>query len=359
MSSLFPPLHLLLMMFAGWVNRHQLDVIEYLQEENRVLKERLGGRRIRFTDVERRRLARKAQVLGRRVLNRLETLVTPDTLLRWYRELVASKWNYSHRRGPGRPRIMKTIADLILRMALENPSWGYTRIRGALANLGHEVARGTIAGILKENGIEPAPERSKHTRWSSFLKAHWECLAATDFFTIEVCTLRGLVTYYVLFFIDIGSRAVNIAGITAHPDNRWMTQIARNVTDLNNGFLCEKRHLILDRDTKYCDAFRSILVCEGIDVIRLPPRTPNLNAHAERFVRSIKAECLSQMIFFGKASLQHAIRQFMTHYHAERNHQGLENRIPQPATVTAVFHHRVQRRQRLGGMLSYYHRAAA
>jgi hypothetical protein len=123
MSSLLPPLHLLLMMFAGWVNRHQLDVIEYLQEENRVLKERLGGRRIRFTDAERRRLARKAQALGRRVLNQLETLVTPDTLLRWYRELVASKWDYSHRRGPGRPRVMKTIADLILRMALEHPSW--------------------------------------------------------------------------------------------------------------------------------------------------------------------------------------------------------------------------------------------
>jgi hypothetical protein len=148
MSALLLPLHLLLMMFAGWANRHQVAVIEYLQEENRVLKERLGGRRIRFTDAERRRLARKAQVLGRKVLNELETLVTPDTLLRSYRELVSSKWNYSHRRGPGRPRIMKTIAELILRMALENRSWGYTRIQGALANLGHQVGRGTIANIL-------------------------------------------------------------------------------------------------------------------------------------------------------------------------------------------------------------------
>jgi hypothetical protein len=130
MSSLLQPLHLLLMMFAGWVNRHQLDVIAYLQEENRMIKERLGGRRIRFTDAERRRLARKAYALGRKVLNELETLVTPDTLLRWHRELVASKWNYSQRRGPGRPRTMKTIVDLILRMALDNRSWGYTRIRG-------------------------------------------------------------------------------------------------------------------------------------------------------------------------------------------------------------------------------------
>src|SRR5207248_9470958 len=151
MSSLLQPLHLLVMMFAGWVNRHQLDVIEYLQEENRVLKERYGGTPLRFTDAERRRRARKARALGRKVLNELEALVTPDTLLRWYRELVASKWNYSHRRGPGRPRVMKTIVDLVLQMALENPSWGYTRIRGALANLRHQVGRGTIANILREH----------------------------------------------------------------------------------------------------------------------------------------------------------------------------------------------------------------
>src|SRR6267154_5908051 len=156
MSPPFQPLQLLLSVFAGWVNRHQLDVIEYLQEENRVLKERLGGRHIRFTDAERRRLARKAQALGRKVLNELETLVTPDTLLRWYRELLASKWNYSHRRGPGRPRVMRTIVDLVLQMALENPSWGYTRIRGALANLGHQVGRGAIANILRDSGIDPA-----------------------------------------------------------------------------------------------------------------------------------------------------------------------------------------------------------
>src|ERR1700730_11868600 len=253
-SAMFPllrPVHMLLLMFAGWVNRHQLDVIEYLQEENRVLKQRMGGRRLRFTDAERRRLARKAQALGRRVLKELQTLVTPDTLLRWYRELVASKWNYSHRRGPGRPRVMKTIADLILQMALQNPSWGYTRIRGAMTNLGHQVGRGTIANILRDRGIEPAPERDAHTRWSTFLKAHWECLTATDFLSVEVCTIKGLVTQYILFFIDIASRSVHIAGITPHPDNAWMTQIARNITDTEAGFLCDTRYLILDRDAKY------------------------------------------------------------------------------------------------------------
>jgi hypothetical protein len=156
MSQPYRPLQLLLLMFAGWVNRHQLDVIEYLQEENRVFKDRLGRRRIRFTDADRRRLARKARALGRKVLNELQTLVTPDTLLRWYREMLAFKWNYSHRRSPGRPRVMNTIAGLIVRVALENRSWGYTRIQGAIANLGHKVARGTIANILRANGIDPA-----------------------------------------------------------------------------------------------------------------------------------------------------------------------------------------------------------
>ena len=214
--------------------------------------------------------------------------MTPDTLLRWHRELVARKWDYSQRRGPGRPCTMKTIVDLILRMALNNRSWGYTRIRGALANLGHDVGRGTIANILHEHGIEPAPERDRHTRWSTFLKAHWECLTATDFLSVEVHTLKGLVTYYLLFFIDIASRSVHVAGITPHPDNRWMSQMARNVTDAENGFLRGKRYLILDRDTKYSAEFRDALDREGIHLIRLPPRSPNLNAFAERFVRSIK-----------------------------------------------------------------------
>lgn len=253
---------------------------------------------------------------------------------------------------------MKTIVDLILRMAQENPSWGYTRIRGALANLGHEAGRATIANILREHGIEPAPERDRHTRWSTFLKAHWECLTATDFLSVEVYTIKGLVTYYILFFIDIASRSVHVAGITPHPDHRWMMQIARNVTDANDGVLRDKRYLILDRDTKYTDEFRNVLVREGIHLIRLPPRSPNLNAFAERFVRSIKSECLNRVIFFGQASLQHAISHFMAHYHTERNHQGLANQLLRPARIIAPSQP-VHRRQRLGGILNYYHRAAA
>jgi putative transposase len=353
------PLQLLLLMFAGGVNRHQQEVIEYLQEENRILKGRLGGRRIRFTDAEKRRLARKAKELGRRVLHELETLVSPDTLLRWYRELVARKWDYSQRRGPDRPRVMSEIVDLILRMAQDNPLWGYTRIQGALANLRHEVARGTIANVLKEHGIEPAPERGKRTSWSTFLKAHWDCLAAADFLTVEVLTWRGLVTYHVLFVIELASRAVHIAGITTNPNEPWMTQVARNLTDAIDGFLRGKCHLILDRDAKYSEAFRRLFKDDGIEIIRLPARSPNLNAFAERFVRSIKAECLNRLIFLGEASLKHAVREYMTHYHAERNHQGMGNRLLKPGFATCRSHSAVRRRERLGGMLNYYHRAAA
>src|ERR1700732_788925 len=185
------------------------------------------------------------------------------------------------------------------------------------------------------------------------------CLTAADFLSVEVYTIKGLVTYYILFFIDIASRSVHIAGITPHPDNRWMTQIARNVTDAEDGILRGKRYLILDRDTKYTDEFRNVLVREGIHLIRLPPRSPNLNAFAERFVRSIKSECLNRMIFFGQASLRHTITQYLTHYHDERNHQGRGNQLLRPHAGMGDSFSAVQRRQRLGGMLSYYHRHAA
>lgn len=353
------PLQFLLILLAGWIHRRQLDAIEYLQEENRLLKERLGGRCIRFTDPE-RRLARRAHVLGRKALSELDTLVTPDTLLRWYRTLVARKWTYTHRRGPGRPRTVSTIVQLIVRIALENRSWGYTRIQGALTNLGHCVGRGTIANILHEHGIDPAPERGKHTSWSIFFKAHWECIAATDFFTVEVVTLRGLVTHYILFFLDLASRTVKIAGITQHPREAWMLQMVRNLTDPDEPFLRRTRFLIMDRDTKYSETFRAALTRERIEPIRLPPRSPNLNAFAERFVRSVKEECVGRMIFFGRSSLERALTECMAHYHCERNHQGISNQlIHRPAAVVNRHRGRVKWRQRLGGMLNFYHREAA
>ena len=347
------------MVVSGWVYRHQLIVIEFLQAENRLLKERLRGKRIRFTDAERALLARKAKAVGRKALLKLDTIVSPDTLLRWHRRLVAQKWNFSHRRRPGRPGIMQEISKLIVRMASDNSGWGYTRIQGALANLGHKVGRGTVANVLNRNGIEPAPERNKRTKWSTFLKAHWKTFAASDFLNVEVWTGRGLVTYYLLFVISLADRVVHIVGITTRPDEAWMLQLGRTLIDSESGALRGKRYLIIDRDTKYTDQFRRLIGESRREVIRLPPMSPNLNAYAERFVRSIKEECLNRMIFIGQASLRRAVSEFMEHYHHERNHQGLENRLIGDHAIVVRDNGIVRCRQRLGGLLNFYHLNAA
>ena len=248
MPSLSHPLQFVLVALAGWMNQQQRDVIDYLQEENRVLREQLGPRRLRFTDDQRRRLAAKARTLGRRVLRDMATIVTPDTLLAWHRALIAKKYDGSTRRGPGRPPVMAEIRALIVRMATDNRDWGYTRIQGALANLDHRVSRGTIATILREHGLEPAPERVKKTTWTEFLKIHWDVLAAADFFTVDVWTGRGLTRVAVLFIIELSTRRIQIAGITSEPDSAWMGQMSRNLTDASDGFLTGKRFLIHDRD---------------------------------------------------------------------------------------------------------------
>ena len=205
------PLQFLMLIFAGWVNRHQQDAFEYLQEENRALREQLGGKRLRFTDQQPRRLAVKAKAVGRKGLFEIDTLVTPDTLLRWHRQLIARKYDGSEKRRPGRPRTAIEIEKLVVRMARENPRWGYTRIRGALYNLGHEIGRNTIKRILFDYGFDPA--RKRGMSWKTFLKAHWGAIAATDFFSVEVLTRTGLIRYFVLFIIDLKTRRVEIAGI--------------------------------------------------------------------------------------------------------------------------------------------------
>ena len=201
---------------------------EYLQAENRALREQLGSKRIRWTDAQRRLLAEKARAVGRRALAELGPVVTPDTLLRWYRKLVAAKYDGTAKRGPGRPRTKPRIAEVVVTMASENPTWGYTRLRGALHNLGHDVARNTVKRILLHHGIEPAPERGRHTSWATFIRSHSGAIAGADFFTVEVLTPFGMVRYFVLFVIDIGSRRVRIAGISNQPCEAWMKQNARN-----------------------------------------------------------------------------------------------------------------------------------
>jgi transposase InsO family protein len=348
-------------MFAGWLNRYQQDMIEYLKEENRVLLEQLGSRKLRLTDDQRRRLAVKGKALGRKRLGQVCGIVTPDTILRWYRKLVGRKYDSSRVRRPGRSPTKEEIAGLVVRISAENPRYGYTRIRDTLQNLGHEIGRNTVKRILMDHGIEPAPERNRKTTWRTFIKAHMEegSIAAADFFTVEVLTLFGIVRYHVLFVMDLTTRRIQIAGITSQPCEEWMKQIARNLTDAVNGFLLEARYIILDRDPLYTAEFRQMLKDSGVNPMRLPARSPNLNAYAERFVLSIKSECLNRVILLGERHLRKAVSEYVAHYHIERNHQGLDGRLIEPDETAWRRDGRVACRERLGGMLRYYYRKAA
>ncbi len=359
MTTIPPALHFLLLVFSGWVNGQQGDVIDYLLAENRVLREQLGGRRLRLTDEQRRRLAVKGKVLGRKLLTQVAGIVTPDTILRWYRQLVATKYDGSKERGRGRPSTKEELVELVVTMANANPSWGYTRIRGALAHVGHELGRNTIKRILQDHGIEPAPERRKRTPWKTFLQAHWEAIAAADFFTVEVLTLHGMVRYFVFFVIELRTRRVEIAGITSDAEGQWMQQIGRNLTDAVDGFLLGKRYLIVDRDPLYTVAFRQLLEDSGCKVLRLPARSPNLNAFAERFVLSVKSECLDKIVPLGERHLRASLRSFVEHYHRERHHQGLDNQLIQPSSSHAIDGGPVKCHERLGGTLKFYYREAA
>jgi hypothetical protein len=246
--------------------------------------------------------------------------------------------------------IDREVEELIVRMAKENRSWGYDRIVGALANLGHEVSDQTVGNVLRRHGLSPAPERKHTTTWAEFIRAHLAVLAGTDFFTAEVLTLRGLVTYYVLFFIHLESRKVDIAGITVHPNEPWMQQMARNVTMEACGILQDCCYLLHDRDTKYTLSFRAIIKSGRVEPLALPAHSPNLNAYAERWVRSVKEECLSKIILFGERSLRRALSEYVEHYHGERNHQGKSNVLLFSRVAETRRDGPVQCRDRLGGL---------
>jgi putative transposase len=351
---------ILLAYITGSVDQELLLRNEYLVTENRMLRDQLKGR-VRLRDGERKALAEIGHKLGKKALADVATIVKPATILAWHRKLVAQKFDGSkQRKTPGRPRIDPELEALIVRMAQENRSWGYDRIVGALANLGLTVSAQTVGNVLKRHGIAPAPERKTTTTWKEFIRTHLDVLVATDFFTTEVWTLGGLVTYYVLFFLHLGSRKVQVAGVTPHPNEAWMMQVARNVTMEEWGFLSPGQYLIHDRDGKYCPAFQHIIDAAGVTRVPLPPRSPNLNAYAERWVRSVKEECLARLILFGEVSLQHALTQYMAHFHHERNHQGKGNVLLFPSVSRATERAGLVRcRERLGGLLQYYEREAA
>jgi len=350
-----------LIALAGWINRDQQEAIEYLRAENRVLKELLGKKRVLLNDDQRRRLAVPGKVLGLRRLRDLAGIVTPETILSWHRQLIAAKWDYSEKRQKtvGRPAIPQEIVDLVLRFARENPTWGYDRIQGALANLGHTLSDQSVGNILKQHGIEPAPERKRGgTSWETFLKAHWETLGAIDFTTVEVWTVKGLVTMYILVVMELKTRRIEIAGITANPDGKWIRQVCRNLTSADDGFLRNTTHLLVDRDTKFQPMREYLTDCSRVKPVLLPPRSPDLNSYLERYMRSLKSEALDRMIFFGEGSLRSALKSYVLHYHSERNHQGLDNRLIDSGPEVGSIAGKIECRVRLGGLLRYYHRAA-
>jgi putative transposase len=343
---------MVLIVLTGWLDRRERHAIAYLIEENRLLRRQLGGR-LRLTDDDRRKLAARAYLVGRAALREIATIATPDTLLRWHRQLIARKWTYG--KGSGQRGVLFEIRQLVVRMATENPTWGYTRIQAALENVGHRVGRSTIRRILKAAGLPPVPQRP--TSWQTFLKAHWGAIAAADFFTTEVWTWRGLVTYYTIFVIDLASRRVQILGSTPRPDAVFMEQIVRTLTVAEAGAVPAPHVLICDRDRKWSGDVRRRLHDAGIRVVLIPERAPNANAYAERFVRSIKEECLNRLIPIGERHFRRAVTEYVAHYHGERNHQGLDNRLISGPPVIETMS-RVRRRSRLGGLLNFYQRAA-
>jgi transposase InsO family protein len=280
-------------------------------------------------------------------------VVRPQTLLRWHRELVRRKWTQP-RRSRGRPPVEDRIGQLVLRFARENPGWGYPRIAGELLKLGLRVSPSTIRRILLANQLGPAPRRSGPS-WRQFLRQQATTIIACDFFTVETLSLRR---FYVLFFIELDSRRVHLAGCTTNPSGAWVTQQARNLSF--TGVFERVRFLIHDRDSKFAGSFDEAFRSEGIRVIHTPIRAPQANAYAERFVRTIRAECLDWLLIIGRRHLETALRAYTTRYNRERPHRGLALLTPDSTSADPPpSRGEIKRRDRLGGLIHEYHRAAA
>ena len=282
-------------------------------------------------------------------------IVRPETLLRWHRELVRKKWTYRRTGHPGRPPIEPDARDLIVRLGRENPRWGYQRIRGELLKLGIRVSATTVRTILLRGGLDPAPRRAGPT-WTEFLRSQAAGILATDFFTVETISLK---TLYVLFFIELSTRRVYVAGVTANPDSAWVTQQARNLAIEER--LSGVRFLLRDRDAKYSGPFDAVLRGEGVRIIRTPIRAPRANAFAERFVRTVRRECLDHVLIYDRRHLERVLQAYVAHYDEERPHRGLRLAVPagiRLAQVPGATPTLVKRRDVLGGLIHEYRRAA-
>ena len=325
-----------------------------LQQQLRVLRRTAG--RPKFTPLDRVLLAAASRTLPRQRWTSL-FLVTPQTLLRWHRELVRHKWTYPNARKPGRPPLDPEVVTLVLRMARENPRWGCVRISGELRKFGIRVSATTIRSLLRRGGLGPAPRRGGPT-WTQFLKAQAEGIVACDFFTVETIWLK---TLYVLFFIQLSTRQVTVTGITARPDAAWVTQQARNATmDLNDRQVTT-RFLLRDHDAKFTGAFDEIFRTEGAEVIRTPIRAPRANAYAERWVQTVRGECLDWTLVLGRRHLLRLLRVYVRHYNEQRPHRGLALHVPLPGEQRSTNGraHEVRCRDVLGGLIHEYQAVAA
>ena len=336
-----------------------LRQIAYLKAENAILRSKLP-KAVQTTPAERAQLIRLGKPLGN-AIQELLSLVHYKTFLRWLRdEKAEAAGEKKPAKPPGRPVISEDTTAIILRLAKET-GWGYIRIQGELKKLGIIVAHNTIKKILIKNGFHPSPGRTKGD-WDRFIQRHIDTLYACDFFTKDVWTACGKVTYYVLFFIHVGTRRVHISGMTCQPNGPWVEQQARNlVMDLAERG--EKAsYLIRDGDTKFTEKFDEVFKSEGIKVKKLPFRSPNLNAFAERFVQSIKNECIGQFVVFGERHLEYLIREYERHYNTVRPHQGLGNQtiIAAPLPIEVPLNpSEIECESRLGGLLRHYYRRAA
>lgn len=289
-------------------------------------------------------------------LSQVVFLLKPDTLLKWHRELVRRKWTFKQKAPLGRPRISPELEALLLRLAKENPTWGYGKLEGELGKLGYAIGRSTIRDVLKRKHVPPAPERAKRgSSWRTFLKHHTDEILACDFFTVETAWLK---TVYVLFFIELGSRRVHVAGCTTNPTSAWVTQQARQLSwQIQDGRL-PVRFLIHDRDTKFPAAFDTVFASQKVTIIRTPVQAPNANAVAERWVRSVREECLDKLLILGERHLHRVLSAYVAYYNHARPHQGLSQQCP-VALATAARDGPIERRDILGGVLHDYHRRAA